>query len=330
MRWGVAGTGGMARAFVEDLRHVPGARLVAVGSRDRARAEAFAVEHGGPGAHAVGMTHGELVTADLDVLYVATPHAQHRDIALAAIEQGVPVLVEKAFTATLAGAHEVVEAARARRVFCMEAMWTRLQPAVVRACELVEAGEIGEVVAVHADLGAHRPYDPGHRLFATDLGGGAVLDLGVYVISLAQHFLGNPDRVTACGTLFPNGAEASATIALGWDDGRGATLATSLTSPTACRAVLMGTSGSIELGPEFHHPRALVVRRAGEPAEELHLPPTGSGYSHEAEHVHQCLDAGLLESPVVPLADTLAVQVVMQEVFEQLGRAPEEGSVDLS
>jgi predicted dehydrogenase len=324
VRWGVAGTGGMARAFVDDLRHVPDARLVAVGSRERERAAAFAAPY-----DAVGVTHGELVAAELDVLYVATPHAQHRDIALAAIAHGTPVLVEKAFTATLAAAGEVVAAAREAGVFCMEAMWTRLQPAVLRARELVDAGEIGDVVAVHADLGAFRPYDPDHRLFSTRLGGGSVLDLGVYVISIAQHFLGEPERVTASGTLFPNGADASATISLGWADGRGATLVTSLVSPTACRAVVLGTRGSIELGPEFHHPRGLVVRRAGQQPEELHLPPLGSGYSHEAQHVHECLVAGLTESPVVPLVDTLAVQRVMQEVLEQVGAPPREGTVDL-
>lgn len=315
----------MAQAFVDDFRHVPSARLAAVGSRVPTRAEELARPHG-----AVAMTHGELVAADIDVLYVATPHAQHRDLALAAIAHGTPVLVEKAFTATLAGAREVVEAARAAQVFCMEAMWTRLQPAVLHARAVVDAGEIGDVVAVHADLGVHRPYDPAHRLFAADLGGGSILDLGVYVISMAQHFLGDPDRVTATGRLFPNGVDASASISLGYADGRGATLATSLTSPTACRAVVLGTRGSLELGPDFHHPATLVVRRAGEAPEELHLPALGRGYAHEIHHVHECLAGGSTESPVVPLSDTLSVQAVMQEALEQLGVSPHEGTVDLA
>ncbi|WP_307861686.1 Gfo/Idh/MocA family protein [Nocardioides xinjiangensis] len=322
-RWGIAGTGGMAEAFLADFEHVPSAEVVAIGSRSRARAGQLADRWG-----ATGMTNGELVAADLDVLYVATPHAQHRDIALAAIGNGIPVLVEKSFTVTLAGAEQVVAAARASAVFCMEAMWTRLLPAVLRARALVAAGEIGEVVAVHADLGAHRPYEPGHRLFDPALGGGAVLDLGVYVISLAQHFLGAPDRVRATGTLFPNGADATASISLAYDDGRGATLATSLTAQTACHAVLVGTNGSIEIGPPFHHPDRLVVRRAGQAAEELVVPRTGRGYAHEIRHVQECLCDGLLESPVVPLDDTLAVQRVMDEALAQLGGvAPVEGAV---
>lgn len=324
-RWGIAGTGAMAEAFLEDFAHLPTAEVVAIGSRTRERAQAFAAQW-----DAAAMTYGELVAADLDVLYVATPHAQHRDLALAAIGSGIPVLVEKAFTVTLAGARDVVTAAREAEVFCMEAMWTRFQPAVARARELVAAGEIGEVTAVHADLGAFRPFDPDHRLFATDLGGGAVLDLGVYVISIAQHFLGTPDRVAASGTLFPNGADAGASIALAYDDGRGATLTTSLMAPTACRAVLLGTRGSIELGPQFHHPDRLVVRRTDESEETIQAPALGRGYSHEILHVGECLDAGLTESPLMPLEDTLDVQWVMQETLEQLGLSPGEGSVDLT
>ena len=263
-RWGIAGTGGMAEAFVPDFEHVPDAEVVAVGSRSRERAAAFAATYGIEGAH----TYGDLVRADIDVLYVATPHPQHHALALAAIEAGVPVLVEKAFTATLAGAREVVAAARDRGVFCMEAMWTRLQPAVVEARRLVDAGEIGEVVAVQADLGAYRTYDPASRLFAPALGGGAILDLGVYPISFAQHFLGTPDRVVAsAGRATPTASTPSVTMHLAYDDGRGASLACALTTETPGARSIWGTGGSIELPPRFHHPTSLVVRRNGQEAE---------------------------------------------------------------
>lgn len=321
-RWGIAGTGWMAAAFLDDFAHVPDAELVAVGSRTLERASAFAAERGG-----VAMTYADVVAADLDVLYIATPHPQHRDLALAAIAHGTPVLVEKSLTATLEGAREVVAAARESGVFCMEAMWTRLQPAVLAARELVAAGEIGEVTSVHADFGAHRMYDPVHRLFAPELGGGAVLDLGVYCISIAQHFLGTPSRVTATGSLFPSGTDASASLLLTYDDGRGATLAASLQATTGRRATLVGTRGSIEIGPEFYRPTQLVVRREGDPAEVLDLPAVGLGYSHEVVHVGECLAEGLTESPVVPLDDTLVVQWVMQEALDQLGITPVEGTV---
>lgn len=324
-RWGIAGTGAMAEVFLRDFEHVPDAEVVALGSRSRERAAALGAAYGIEGAH----TYAELIAADVDVLYIATPHPQHHALALAAIDAGVPVLVEKAFTATLAGAHEVVAAARKREVFCMEAMWTRLQPAVVEARRLVAAGEIGEVVAVQADLGAHRTYDPVSRLFDPALGGGAVLDLGVYVISFAQDFLGTPDRVVASGTRYPNGTDASVVMHLAHDDGRGATLACALTTESPGRAVIWGTGGSIELPPRFHHPTSLVVRRNGEPAETLELPARGRGYSHEIEEVGRCLAEGLTESPVVPLDDTLGVQWVMEQTLSQLGIVMAEAQVDL-
>lgn len=323
IRWGIAGTGAMAAAFIADFAHVPGAEVVAVGSRTAARAGEFAAEHGVPAAY----TYAELVRADLDVVYVATPHPQHHAVALAAIEAGRAVLVEKAFTATLAGAREVVAAARARGIFCMEAMWTRFQPAVLQARELIAAGEIGEVLMVQADLGAFRAYDPVSRLFDPALGGGATLDLGVYVVSVAQHFLGTPDRVSASGTHYPNGTDAAVAIHLAYDDGRAASLVCSLTSETGGRAVVMGTGGSIELAPRFHHPTELVVRRNGRPAQELHLPADGRGYAHEIVEVGRCLEAGLLESPAMPLEDTLGVQWVLEETLGQLGITAHEGQV---
>jgi predicted dehydrogenase len=322
VRWGVAGTGRMADAFLADLALVPDARLVAVGSRTAERAASYAAHH-----DAVGLTYADLVATDLDVLYVATPHPQHHALALAAIEAGTPVLVEKAFTATLAGAREVVEAARRREVFCMEAMWTRFQPAVVRTRDLVAEGEIGDVQMVQADLGAYREFDATSRLFDPALGGGAIQDLGVYVVSIAQHFLGTPDLVTATGTRYDNGADAGAAIHLGFADGRAASLICSLGSETAGRAVIMGTGGSIELVPRFHHPTQAVVRRNGQEAETLDLPATGRGYTHEIDEVHRCLEGGLTESPVMPLEDTLGVQWVMEEALAAIGVTPAEGSV---
>ena len=328
-RWGIAATGRMAAAFAEDLALVPDAEIAFVGSRTPERAAAF--------AHAVGAagsgTYRDLVETgrrgDLDVIYVATPHPQHHALALAAIEAGTPLLVEKAFTATLAGAQEVVGAARAAGVFCMEAMWTRFQPAVAHARELIGAGVIGRPVMVQADFGAHRAFDPHSRLFDLSLGGGSVLDLGVYPVSFAQDVLGRPDRVLATGTMFPNGSDATAALHLAHDDGRAAALTCSLAGTSPGRAVVMGTEGSLELVPPFHHPSRLVVRRNGAEPEEIERPPTGRGYVHQAEEVHRCLAAGLTESPVMPLADTLDVQWVLEEALTQLGITMAEAPVDL-
>ncbi len=306
----------MAEAFLPDFAHVPGSEVVAVGSRSADRAREFAARHG----IADGCSYDDLLSADVDVIYIATPHPQHRALALAALAADRAILVEKAFTASLADTREVVAHARERGVFCMEAMWTRFQPAVVAAKRLVADGAIGEVIAVQADLGAFRAYDPAHRLFAPELGGGAVLDLGVYPISIAQHFLGTPDTVSASGTRYPNGVDASAVISLHYADGRGASIACSLTTETPGRAVVWGTGGSIEVAPRFHHPTDLVIRRNGRDGETVTFEVRGRGYAHEIDEVERCLAAGLVESPTMPLSDTVDVQWVMEQALAQISR----------
>jgi predicted dehydrogenase len=325
--WGIVGPGRIAEKVVEDFAVVDGARAVAVASRSLDRARAFAGRHGLERAYG---SYAELVAdPDVDVLYVATPHPQHAAIARAAIEAGTALLVEKAFTATNAGATEVVDLARERGVFVMEAMWTRFQPAVVRLRELIADGAIGQVRSVQADLGVARDFDPADRLFARELGGGALLDLGVYVVSFAQMLLGTPDTVTAVGSQFPTGVDAEASLLLGYADGRSAALLTSLRHALPGQARVFGTEGWIDVLPRFHHPQTIVLHRGGAEPETITRPPLGGGYSHELIEVTECLRAGRTESAVMPLADTLAVQGVLQQAADQLGVHHAEAAVHL-
>jgi len=317
IRWGVVGPGRIAEKVVQDFAVVDGARAVAVASRSLDRAQDFAGRHGIERAH--GSYAEILADPDVDVLYLATPHAQHHAVALGAIRAGKALLVEKSFTATLAGAQEVVALARETGVFVMEAMWTRFQPAVVRLRELIADGAIGEVRSVQADLGVQRDFVPTDRLFALELGGGALLDLGVYVVSFAQMLLGDPDTVTAAGSTFQTGVDAEASLLLGYADGRSAALMTSLRNPLPGQARVYGTAGWIDVLPRFHHPETIVLHRAGADAEEITLPRLGSGYAHELIEVTECLRAGRSESAVMPLADTLAVQRVLETAAGQLG-----------
>ena len=317
IRWGIVGPGRIAAKVVQDFLYADQATAFAVASRSMDRARAFADQYGLERAYA---SYAELIAdPDVDVLYIATPHPQHHAIALAAIEAGKAVLVEKTFTATVTGAEEVIAAARTRRVFAMEAMWTRFQPAIVAARELIADGAIGEVRQVQADLGVDRPYDPSDRLFDPAQGGGAMLDLGVYVVSIAQHFLGDPDRVSVSGSLAPTGVDAEAGLLLGYDDGRAASLLISLRNPTPGMARIHGTKGWIEIPPRFHHPGRIVLQRTGQAPQTMERPPQGTGYSHELVEVTQCLLAGRTESSVMPLADTLAVQRILNEASELLG-----------
>lgn len=317
VRWGIAGPGRIAATMAAEFAHVPDAELVAVGSRSPERATEFAERFGIPRAFG---SYAELFASDVDAVYLATPHAQHTALALQAIEAGKALLVEKSFTTSVADTRAIIDAARDKGVFCMEAMWTRFLPAVTWLRELVASGRLGEVRAVYGDLLAFREFEPSDRLFNPALGGGAVLDLGVYVISFAQQFLGTPEVVHAVGGVYPNGVEGEAGILLGWPDGRYSTQAIGFTAPGPGRQVVAGTKGWVEVKPRFHRAEQLSVHLLGEPAEELMLPKTGAGYCHELIHVDECLAAGLTESPVMPLDDTLAVQQVMAEVLSQLGR----------
>ena len=327
IRWGVVGPGRIAEKVVEDFAVVDGARPVAVASRSLPRAQDFAGRHGIDRAY--GSYAEVLADPAVDVLYVATPHAQHAAIALAALRAGKALLVEKSFTATSAGASEVVELARSRGVFVMEAMWTRFQPAVVRLRELVAEGAIGEVRAVQADLGVQRDFDAADRLFALELGGGALLDLGVYVVSFAQMLLGTPDTVTASGSRFSTGVDAEASLLLGWADGRSALLTTSLRGALPGQARVFGTEGWIDVLPRFHHPQTIVLHRGERDPEPITRPQLGGGYAHELVEVTECLRAGRTESAVMPLADTLAVQYVLQQACDQLGVRHAEAPVEL-
>jgi len=317
VHWGILGPGRIASKVIKDFPYVPGAEALAVASRSSERAEAFANDHGLDRAY--GSYHEILTDPDIDAVYIATPHPQHHAIALAAIAAGKAVLVEKTFTATVAGAEQIVDAARYHQVFAMEAMWTRFQPAIVAARALVEDGAIGEVRQVQADLGVDRPYDPADRLYDPAQGGGAMLDLGVYVVSFAQYFLGTPDRIEVSGSLAVTGVDAEAGLLLGYDDGRVATLLISLKHQTPGAARIHGTRGWIDVPPRFHHPHRIVLQRKGQEPETINRRPLGTGYSHELIEVTECVRAGRTESMIMPLTDTLGVQRILNQACEKLG-----------
>ena len=327
VRWGIVGPGRIAAKVVEDFPHVPGAEAVAVASRSLERAEAFAAAHGLPRAH--GSYRELLDDPDVDVVYVATPHPQHRAVALAALRAGKGVLVEKAFTVTPQATREVAALAAQTGVFAMEAMWTRFQPAVVAMRELLADGAVGEVRGVQVDLGVRNPLRPGDRFVAPELGGGALFDLAVYPISFAQMVLGTPTAVSAHGVVTADGVDLEESIVLAFASGATAALMTTLRCATPGQARVFGTEGWVDVLPRFHHPDTFVLHRAGREPEEITRPHVGGGYAHELIEVTECVAAGRAGSAVMPLADTVVVQDVMGEVAAQLGMDPQEGPADI-
>jgi predicted dehydrogenase len=316
IRWGIVSTGGIARTMAADLRLLDDARLAAVSSRSAQRAQAFADEFGVERAY--GSVDDLLTDEDVDIVYVATPHAQHAAVVGAALDVGRAVLCEKTFTTSLADTEDLVQRARDRRIFCMEAMWTRFLPLVVRVREIIADGGIGDVRTVMADLGFVAPRDPRHRLWDPALGGGALLDLGVYTVAFAQMVLGEPHTVVAHGSLSPERVDAEACLLLGWDGGARALLDMSLIAHSPSVATIVGTAGRLDLPSRFHHPTRLVHTRADGSVEEYEHGHEGRGYVPMLQTVQDCLRTGKTESEAMPLADTVAVMRVLDRALRLL------------
>ncbi|MET4098613.1 putative dehydrogenase [Agrococcus sp. UYP10] len=313
--WGILAPGGIAGAFARDLA-VGGHRLVAVGSRDQGRAQAFATTHGAATAH--GSYEALVADPDVDIVYVASPHGLHREHALLAIEAGKHVLVEKAFTTTGDEAQEVVDAARAKGVFVMEAMWTRFLPTMEVVRERIAAGNLGELVSVTADHSQMLDLSPGGRMIERALGGGALLDLGVYCVSLAHAFLGPVTRVRAAGAVDAAGVDHRGSAILTHEGGRMSTVTFSMETLGSNRASIAGTEGVIELDPAFYVWTGFTRRHASGDKETFVPETDGRGMQFQAAEVERCVAAGQLESPLMPLDETVAIMRVMDEITAQM------------
>lgn len=325
LRWAILGAGGIAGRFAREVPARSRQQVVAVGSRDRGRAEAFAAEHGIARAHG---GYEELVAdPEVDVVYVATPHSLHRDHALLALAAGKHVLVEKAFTRNAAEADEVLEAAAASGLFAMEAMWTRFLPHMVALRALVASGVLGEILSLTADHGQR--LDTVERLLAPELAGGALLDLGVYPLSFAHDVLGAPATVHAVGTLTDVGVDAHEAVTMTYEGSRAvAACLANMWASSATTASIVGTAGRVDVdGPFYRHTSFTVTPFGGEPWRWTgdHGAPDDDGaageggFEYQAAEVARCVSAGLLESAVMPWSATLEVMATMDEVRRRLG-----------
>ena len=316
-RWGILGTGGIADSFVSDLVRLPDAELAAVGSRTQQSADAFAGRHKFARAH--GSWAALAADPEVDVIYVATPHAAHQEAAIVCIEAGKAVLCEKPMTLDLAGSAFLVQEARAHRVFLMEAMWMRCNPAIRAAVQLVRDGAIGEPRALHADFGIQGPFPATHRLRDPALGGGALLDVGVYPINLAHLFFGPPTEVRSWAHLTPEGVDESTGLLFGYPSGAVAALTCSIDGESRNAASITGSTGRIDLPAGFFAPKSFTLTRAGAEPEVHNHAFEGQGYQWEAAEVQRCLAEGLLESPLMPHTTTLEIMTLLDMIREEIG-----------
>lgn len=316
IRWGILGTGGIAHKFATGLSIIPDAQLVAVGSRTQAAADAFAGTYNIPTRHPTyeALAHDPQV----DAIYIATPHPFHKPNTILCLEAGKAVLCEKPFTINAAEAEVVIALARQKKIFLMEAMWSRYLPAIIRARELVAQGVIGEVRMLTADFGFRTSVNAEGRLFNPAYGGGALLDVGIYPLSLASALFGQPKHIHTAADIGSTGVDEQAAIILHYDSGQLALLSTAIRTNTLHEAVIFGTKGHIRI-PDWWHANGFTLALDGQAPQVFDVPHDGNGYSHEAQEVMRCLRAGLLESDIMPLDETLALMRTMDTIRAQWG-----------
>ena len=324
LRWGVLGPGSIAAAFVSALRSHTRQRPIAVASRNRARADAFAATWGMQRAY----DSYEALVADpeIDIVYVATPHSEHLANGLLALGAGKHVLIEKPIAVCADDARQLVHEARARGLFLMEAMWTRYLPHTAVLRTLLADGAIGDVRHVFADLSQRGPSDPAHRLNRPELGGGALLDLGVYTVQFASMILGAPTAIVATGGLTDTGVDAFSTVVLSHGPHAQSTLISSIVARSTSAAYVTGTDGRIDLGASFHNPTTLCLADNDYASEPLRWQdPTGihgyGGLSWQATAAARYIGEGRSESPLHPLDEVVQIMATLDAARAQLGAA---------
>jgi predicted dehydrogenase len=323
LRWGILGTGGIASAFAADLKYLADQAVVAVGSRTESAAAVFADKHGIPRRY--GSYAALVADPEVDVVYVATPHPLHYPNTIMALEAGKPVLVEKPFAMDASQAAGMIDLARAKKLFLLEAMWTRFLPHVAGLRRVLAAGTLGEILTVEADHGQRVPVDPKNRWYAPELGGGALLDLGIYPVSFAAMVLGKPAAISAIGDKTGTGVDAQTSILLRYAAGAHAVLNTNIGAVSPNRAVVVGSEARVEIDRIFYAPSSYtVIAGDGRILERFDKAYQGHGLREEAVETARCLRAKERESPLLPLSETLFIMEILDEVRRQIGLVYEE------
>lgn len=317
IKWGVLGTGHIANKFAAALRETEGAVLCAAASRTLQKAQDFAAKYGFEKAYG---SYEELAAdSDIDAVYIATPMASHYEDAMLCLNAGRNVLCEKSVTLNVSQLEEILALAREKGLFFMEAMWMKCRPFYLKAKEWISSGRIGQIRYIKADFSNFVPYAPENRLFRPDCGGGALLDLGVYPLTMIEDILGEPSGTVSAANI-RDGIDLSESIILRYPGNVYAAAESGFEMPLRNNAVIAGTDALIGFGDWFHcSGKVYLIERDGNFAEEFSDPEGVDGYSYEIAEVQRCLREGLAESPLVPHSGTLAVMRIMDECRRQWG-----------
>jgi len=316
LRWGVIGTGWIAERFVAALQRLTTQRVVAVGSRTHASARAFADRFGLPHAH--GSYEDLVADPEVDVVYVATPHNRHRPHAGLALEAGKHVLVEKPVTLNAAEARELADLAAARGLFCAEALWTLFTPKFDVVRQVLDAGVLGEVTTVIGDFGER--FEADHRIQRHDLAGGPLLDLGTYPLALTGWVLGAPTEVVARGVDAPSGVNGQVGVLLSYASGALGVVHTTILAGTSTGLTIAGPEATLTMPGGFPSPGPFsVLRTDGSRLEHTEPRIAYDGLAYQAAEVARRITAGETETPVRPLAESVATMALIDEIRRQLG-----------
>lgn len=316
-RWGIIGAGKIAGHFAHDLALMPHIELYAVASRSQKRAQTFADKHGAK--HALG-SYEEMLDVGVDAVYIATRHPQHCAPTLMCLNAEIPVLCEKPLAMNSEEVASMINAAKKNSTFLMEAIWTRFLPSFRKAMELIEAGEIGEILTVKADFGFHSPVNPNSRLYNREMGGGVLLDIGIYPILLAQTLLGQHEKMQAMAHLGTTGVDEETAINLSYPNGKFALLHATIRNETETTAFIHGTKGTMKLATRWHDSNSFSIQFNDGEKRTYEFDFKGAkGYIFEIEHVMECIQTGKKESPLVPFSFSENLMRTLDEVRGRLG-----------
>ena len=297
-KWGILAPGKMSAKFTKGLKLLDNVELYAVGSRDSGRAEKFARDHGFKKFYG---SYEELVAdPELEIVYIASPHSHHLEHTMLCLKNGKAVLCEKAFGLNSNEVGMMIAEAARQKVFLMEALWPPFQPIYQKTREVLMGGEPGKILHMDATFAFQAPFDPLDRKFNLDLGGGSLLDIGIYPVIDVLYFMGVPSEVIAKASFSESGSEDSISIIFGYEDGRMATLYSSFRTLTKIGCDILCENGNLTFTRCRDMSQRLVVAMNGQKEKEYSLSPEGMGYQFEAVEVMKCLDAGTLESEIVP------------------------------
>lgn len=316
-RWGILASGGIAQAFARDLSYINNHIVAAVGSRSQESADAFATEF--PGCTAYGSYEDLVNDPTLDAIYVATPHPYHVSNTVLALNAGKPVLCEKPFTINAAEAREMKAAADSNGVALMEAMWARFLPHMHKVREVLASGVLGDIWAVEADHGQRLSDYANPRHWEPSLGGGALLDLGIYPISFAHMVLGKPDSITSSATFTDKGVDASSTAIFNYKNGAQAILTSNMMVSTPCRATICGTLGKIEIDRTFYNPASMRVIMHDGTTTEYPNEYKGHGLREQAKEFERVVRAGELSSSILTPDESIEIMGSLDEIRKQIG-----------